>query len=438
MWISSKASSSTIQIKNDTITYNNQHGVFLQSGANASFGYCHITNNGWHGLYCLSNTSPNLRGSTGNNWIHHNVCSGVKAAFSSWPKLGLDYQQLPLKDYYGYNHIYDNTLYEVENANGGGTYLMAERNYWSASEIIPVWPDNIYGLVDYDPNLPKIDMDNDLPTFTEAYELELIEEYENALSAYLKIIEQDAKSSDAAFAVGGIVRCFEAMEHHSEILPFLEDMIKKYPATLTDYAARDVSLPYLVNLKYYDSAIERTKVLLQFYEKDAGRELLYSYILADIYEFRSQGKAGADQNEATAYYLALIEKAPDSDYAFWAKMRLKEISGGALTKPFTEESIIEKQTPGDFDLAQNYPNPFNPTTNIRYQLPQSSHVTLTIYNIQGQKIRTLIDNRLQSAGIHVAQWNGLDDIDNSVASGVYISCLTADDFVQSRKMILMK
>jgi hypothetical protein len=90
-----------------------------------------------------------------------------------------------------------------------------------------------------------------------------------------------------------------------------------------------------------------------------------------------------------------------------------------------------------FVLRQNYPNPFNPATMISYQLATESDVELTIYNVLGQEIRELV-NQHQSGGIHQIQWNGRDEAGREVASGVYLYKLSAGDFVQSRKMLLLK
>jgi len=90
-----------------------------------------------------------------------------------------------------------------------------------------------------------------------------------------------------------------------------------------------------------------------------------------------------------------------------------------------------------FALQQNYPNPFNPSTMISYQLASESEVELTIYNMLGQEIRKLIAQH-QPAGTHQIQWNGRDEAGHQVGSGVYIYKLIAGEFVQSRKMLLLK
>lgn len=93
--------------------------------------------------------------------------------------------------------------------------------------------------------------------------------------------------------------------------------------------------------------------------------------------------------------------------------------------------------PEDFALAQNYPNPFNPTTSILYKIARTAEVKLSIYNLRGQKVRTLVDER-QGVGVYRVQWDGRDQFGRAIASGVYLYKLEADNFAQTRKMLLLK
>ena len=88
--------------------------------------------------------------------------------------------------------------------------------------------------------------------------------------------------------------------------------------------------------------------------------------------------------------------------------------------------------PTEFSLDSNYPNPFNPTTQIRFGLPEESHVQLIIYDITGREITTLIKQKMP-AGYHVQMFNAHD-----IPSGIYFYRLTAGRFIQSKKMILIK
>jgi choice-of-anchor B domain-containing protein len=93
--------------------------------------------------------------------------------------------------------------------------------------------------------------------------------------------------------------------------------------------------------------------------------------------------------------------------------------------------------PGEFMVAQNYPNPFNPVTTIHFELPQASNVKLEIFNLLGQRVRLLLNDRME-AGRHQLQWDGLNDRGNSVTSGVYVYRFSAGDYTRTMKMILMK
>lgn len=88
-------------------------------------------------------------------------------------------------------------------------------------------------------------------------------------------------------------------------------------------------------------------------------------------------------------------------------------------------------------LNGNYPNPFNPETTIRYSLQQDTNVTLAIYNAKGQLVRTLVDS-YQDAGSYSARWDGTDNSQKAVASGVYFYRMNTGTYKKTRKMILLK
>lgn len=93
--------------------------------------------------------------------------------------------------------------------------------------------------------------------------------------------------------------------------------------------------------------------------------------------------------------------------------------------------------PGEFALGQNYPNPFNPSTAISYQLAAAGEVELSVYNLLGQKVRTLAKGK-QAAGYYTVNWDGRNDGGGAAASGIYIYKIVAGDFTAFRKMLLIK
>ncbi len=93
--------------------------------------------------------------------------------------------------------------------------------------------------------------------------------------------------------------------------------------------------------------------------------------------------------------------------------------------------------PEEFVLEQNYPNPFNPSTTIRFALPEASQVSLKIYNARGQLVRTLISGNYES-GVHEIRWDARNDLGETVSSGFYFYRMQAGNFVENRKMVLLR
>ena len=99
--------------------------------------------------------------------------------------------------------------------------------------------------------------------------------------------------------------------------------------------------------------------------------------------------------------------------------------------------VAGRPMPTSFSVSQNYPNPFNAGTVIRYSLPENSKVKIEIFNILGQKVRTLVDE-YQTAGYKTIQWNGTNAGNQTVASGVYFYKINAGKFSEVKQMTLLK
>jgi len=109
-----------------------------------------------------------------------------------------------------------------------------------------------------------------------------------------------------------------------------------------------------------------------------------------------------------------------------------------LTSDMGSTDVAESgEFPLDFGLKQNVPNPFNPVTVIQYQLPQTAHVRIDIYNVAGKLVRTVVDEP-QEAGYKAVTWDGTDESGRKVASGVYLYRMQAADHVSKRMMVLLK
>ena len=120
-----------------------------------------------------------------------------------------------------------------------------------------------------------------------------------------------------------------------------------------------------------------------------------------------------------------------------AKLILVDINKHKLGNIVIEIIYGNPTLPLDYILFQNYPNPFNPTTAVKFQVPKTSDVTVRIYDMLGQEIRTLFAGEVLR-GTYTVDWDGLNDAGVKMSSGSYIYRMIAGEFVQSKKMILLK
>lgn len=117
---------------------------------------------------------------------------------------------------------------------------------------------------------------------------------------------------------------------------------------------------------------------------------------------------------------------------------LRSMSYSRLTAP-TEGEVYPSLPliPEQFILHQNFPNPFNASTILRYELAEETHIKLDIYNLLGQKIKTLIDD-VQPVGLHEIPWEGLNEDGVKASSGIYFYRLKTSNFVDIKKMSLLR
>jgi len=150
-----------------------------------------------------------------------------------------------------------------------------------------------------------------------------------------------------------------------------------------------------------------------------GSYLMACVIFSTIFQESSVGNT---------YYANLPEQEANYFQTVASNTVLDSLELWNITRTNSEVEI--------FHLHQNYPNPFNPVTTIRYDLPRITEVTLTVYDILGKKVRTLICEK-QSAGRKSVSWDGKDKNNRLVSTGVYVYRLTVGNNIQSRKMVKM-
>ena len=134
------------------------------------------------------------------------------------------------------------------------------------------------------------------------------------------------------------------------------------------------------------------------------------------------------ESEGSLFYVVTATDFSSNESGF--SNEVKVLATSVASRTTTE-------LPDHYGLSQNHPNPFNPSTRIRYQLPQNASVTLRVFNGLGQQIRVLVAGP-KTAGYHEIAWDGRDEHGEPVGSGVYVCRLEAGDFIEVRKMLLIR
>ncbi|MCK4322277.1 T9SS type A sorting domain-containing protein, partial [candidate division WOR-3 bacterium] len=122
---------------------------------------------------------------------------------------------------------------------------------------------------------------------------------------------------------------------------------------------------------------------------------------------------------------------------FWWYQKDTTGTGATLTWDDTYSQGIEEEIVTHYELMQNYPNPFVNETYISYQLPKDTYANLTIYDMVGRKVITLIDKK-QLSGSYKIRWDGRNEFGNKVASGIYFYRLSTNEFQASQKMLILR
>ena len=143
----------------------------------------------------------------------------------------------------------------------------------------------------------------------------------------------------------------------------------------------------------------------------------------------------------TISYDIVIDAGEHMNWVLTSESGSKFILEGTdeITIPSAEKFVLNRESviPITFALHQNYPNPFNPITFLSYDLPSQAQVTLTVYDLIGREVTQLV-NTTQEVGYKSVQWNATDSFGKPVSAGVYLYQIQAGDFVQTRKMVLLK
>ena len=224
-----------------------------------------------------------------------------------------------------------------------------------------------------------------------------------------------------------------------------------------DNGDRDEKITY----KWRDSTwTPRHRVIYSYNDNAALSEKLVYKWTDSTWVDKARASVGYDDNQNPVQ--VLLEKKDSTDA--WVNVSLRENTysdNGLLTETVrskwrdenwlprkryeynysTDREVLSAGAPAALPkkivLSQAYPNPFNPATTISYRLLEANHVRVDIYDMIGNKVRTLV-SQTQNAGTKSYQWNATNDLGQSVSAGMYIYTIQAGDFIQSKKMVLLK
>ena len=199
-----------------------------------------------------------------------------------------------------------------------------------------------------------------------------------------------------------------------------------------------------------DTTIQSKDYTVSFSELTQAIEVYVKYdplkLTPIIEPISGEIKLGHHDSEKGIISLIVYNPSDENIRLKWNQLDKKSESDISVLVKTTDQNGQEtvKRTmlkvisvPNEFALHDNYPNPFNPTTTFRFDVPEVSDVTLSIYNLLGQKVRTF-NYQNTSAGYHSVTWDATNDLGEQVGAGVYLYQLQSKDFVKTRKMVLLK
>ncbi len=144
-----------------------------------------------------------------------------------------------------------------------------------------------------------------------------------------------------------------------------------------------------------------------------------------------------DNKGKESYHTVIFPNQPGIFSLFIDQNITKTLWYGLETFDVYSDAKENQSTKISYKLEQNYPNPFNGYTTFKYELPKASNVSFIIYDILGKKVKSLQNQKLP-AGTYNISWNGKDESGKDVVSGIYFAKFTADNFINTKKMIMLK
>jgi tetratricopeptide (TPR) repeat protein len=396
----------------NAIKYNSTTGVLL---CNASPGFGKV---GFPAYY-------------GNNTIKGGTY-GISASSNSYPYVGSCYNS-----YYGYNDISENSLKRVTAASGSDVF--AEKNWWGTSNpTANLFQADASSTIEwgcyltYDPtplqkntpssspNLLASTLGDTLGALLRAgVEHRIVGRYSDAKALLKQVVNLAPASREATQALFNLLYIYRETKE-SEISDFCQS-VQNEPGSGNPNYSLIVAEIFWLQGRIQDAAALYSSIAEKDAEPDFGKRSLLAlfHLCFQNREFEDQAKGILDTLLARYATDALVMQA-----SWMYQMKMNSVPA--------QPSSPTQQSHEEIAIMQNYPNPFNPATTISYQIPRANHISLKIFDVLGREVATLVDE-IQEPGYKSVYWDA-----SAVASGVYFYRLQVGDFVQTRKLLVLR
>ena len=189
--------------------------------------------------------------------------------------------------------------------------------------------------------------------------------------------------------------------------------------------------PQLVQIDFAQLSIIQDNVLLNYNNDNPGE---FKVLVANL----NGGTIELNNNQLITIPFTFLGEQLDSSPIEIYNIKIAGKNGDLVSTISNSSSLLDiRMIPNQFVIHQNYPNPFNPTTDIRFDLSYDSNVSIDIYNIMGQNVRSLVSKEI-TAGFHSVKWDGMNDQGSKLSSGMYIYTVKAGKNYGVKKMLFMK
>jgi tetratricopeptide (TPR) repeat protein len=250
-------------------------------------------------------------------------------------------------------------------------------------------------------------------------------DYEEALDKFLSIIEEYPDSEYALSSIPFLPALYIFLDLDTcDLIGYLN--ILSEDEIFSDIAREIIGITQMFNSLFVDAIYTFNEIIEEYPETIEAllAELNIYYCILKLYESGERS------------FPSVVKNIPKNYFELFTFQ--EEILGKIINnKDKKDEESKTPQTPLLTALESNYPNPFNPETTILFSTENVGNVEINVYNIRGQRIRNLVNDFFE-AGHHQVVWNGRDNSDREVSSGIYLYRMNVGDFVETRRMVLLK